>query len=185
MQESNRRSVTLVLGGVRSGKSRYGQRLAERAGEVVFVATAQSRADEEMRLKIERHRSDRPAAWRTVEERLELGAVIDREGSGCDLLLIDCLTMFAANLLEAEPGAGVRAEGPIAEMCAALGRARCDVVLISNEVGSGVVPAFALGRQFRDLLGEINQRVAAMADEVVLMVAGLPLMLKTANGGPR
>lgn len=183
VQESCRGSVTLVLGGVRSGKSRYGQRLAERSDDVVFVATAQEREDEEMRLKIARHRSDRPEVWRTIEEPLALGDAIDREGSRCEVLLIDCLTMFAANLLEREPGLGARAEDQMESLCKALGQAPCRVVLISNEVGSGVVPAFALGRQYRDLLGEINQRVAAIADEVVLMVAGLPLVLKSAAAG--
>ena len=181
MQEQSRRSVTLVLGGVRSGKSRYGQQLAERAGEVVFVATAQIRGDEEMRRKIERHQADRPGSWRTIEEPTALEAVLHREGSRCDLLVVDCLTTFAANLLEA----GGDLSASVDALCAAVGQAECSVVLISNEVGSGVVPAFALGRQFRDFLGELNQRVAAVADEVVLLVAGLPLVLKSATGGAR
>ena len=179
MQEFPRGPVTLVLGGVRSGKSRYGQRLAERADDVVFVATAQSRSDDEMRLKIERHRMDRPAGWRTVEEPLALAEVIRGEGGGCDLLLIDCLTMFAANLMEEAPAPGAVEERRIAALCEALRACSCAVVLVSNEVGSGVVPAFALGRQYRDLLGEINQRVAAIADDVVLMVAGLPMVVKS------
>jgi adenosylcobinamide kinase/adenosylcobinamide-phosphate guanylyltransferase len=177
MQEMGQGSVTLVLGGVRSGKSRYAQQLAEQAHRVVFIATARN-SDEEMRRKIERHRADRPEGWLTVEEPLELATVLTRHGGDCDLVIVDCLTIFAANLLEAE-GEDLDAIGRrIAELCAVLRTAACGVVLVSNEVGSGVVPAYPLGRRYRDLLGEINQSVARAANDVVLMVAGLPLALK-------
>jgi adenosylcobinamide kinase/adenosylcobinamide-phosphate guanylyltransferase len=172
MQNDHRKTVTLVLGGVRSGKSRYAQQLGERMERVVFLATAQP-GDEEMRRKIERHRNSRPQQWTTVEEPLALAEMIARHGPGCDLMIVDCLTFFASNLLHAELG-----EEPIDKLCAALASPPCAVVLVSNEVGSGVVPAYPLGRQFRDLLGEMNQRVAAVASNVVLLVAGLPLVLK-------
>ena len=173
-------AVTLVLGGVRSGKSRYAQRLAEHLDEgrtpVVFVATAKA-VDDEMRRKIDRHREDRPASWRTIEEPLELARIIAE--SEAEVLLIDCLTIFAASLMEAEPddlldGTDLRVEA----LCQALANAPCRIILVSNEVGSGVVPAYPMGRRYRDLLGEINQRVARVADDVILMVAGLPLALK-------
>jgi adenosylcobinamide kinase/adenosylcobinamide-phosphate guanylyltransferase len=174
MQETRRGSVTLVLGGVRSGKSRYAQQLAGPSRRVVFVATAKS-SDDEMRIKIERHRADRPKEWTTIEEPLELARVLAQHGSSCDVIVIDCLTIFAANLLETEASA---IDGRVAALCDALRSTGCAVVLVSNEVGSGVVPAYPLGRRFRDLLGEINQSIAKVADAVVLMVAGLPLALK-------
>ena len=184
MQQLQYRSVTLVLGGVRSGKSRYAQELAARSSRVTFLATAERRDDEEMRSKIERHRAERPAHWTTVEEPLDLAGAIQQAGSDCDVLLIDCLTLFAANLLEAHGESAellqVRVDTPVEAFCDALRSVPCSVVLVSNEVGSGVVPAYVLGRQYRDLVGEINQRVAALADTVILMVAGLPLALKGA-----
>jgi adenosylcobinamide kinase / adenosylcobinamide-phosphate guanylyltransferase len=172
MEKDHRKPVTLVLGGVRSGKSRYAQRLGERARRVVFVATAQP-GDEEMQRKIDVHRTGRPQHWTTVEEPLALAETIAAHGPGCDLMIVDCLTLFATNLLHAEAG-----EEPVASLCTALADPPCPVVLVSNEVGSGVVPPYPLGRQFRDLLGEINQRVATVASDVVLLVAGLPLVLK-------
>ena len=171
-------SVILVLGGVRSGKSRYAQLLAERSGQVTFIATAERRDDEEMRLKIERHRAERPSRWVTVEEPLALAQAI-RSGAGVsNLILVDCLTLFAANLLEAYGENETTLQSQIDDLCGALRSTSRTVILVSNEVGSGVVPEYASGRRFRDLVGEINQRVAAIADDVLFMVAGLPLALK-------
>jgi adenosylcobinamide kinase/adenosylcobinamide-phosphate guanylyltransferase len=181
MQENRRNRVTLVLGGVRSGKSRYAQQLGEQIERVLFVATAPaSGSDDEMRAKIERHRADRPAGWATVEEPLELARVLTEQGAEYDLAIVDCLTLFVANLLHAENEEQNEAilDRQTTALCAALAAAPCDVVLVSNEVGSGVVPAYALGRRFRDALGELNQRVAEAADDVLLLVAGLPLALK-------
>jgi adenosylcobinamide kinase/adenosylcobinamide-phosphate guanylyltransferase len=177
MQETSQGSVTLVLGGVRSGKSRYAQQLAEQSRHVVFVATAKI-TDDEMRVKIDRHREERPKEWLTVEEPLELAKELAQHDLDCEVIVVDCLTIFAANLLEAEGENGAAIEGRVEALCDALRAIRCSVVLVSNEVGSGVVPAYPLGRRYRDLLGEINQRVARVADDVVLMVAGLPLALK-------
>lgn len=178
MQKTSANSVTLVLGGVRSGKSRYAQQLAGQSGRVVFIATAEARDDEEMHRKIERHRAERPAHWTTVEEPIALASALRSSEPNADAILIDCLTIFAASLMEkfSRDDAGLQAH--LTELCDALQTTRCRVILVSNEVGSGVVPAHALGRRFRDLLGEINQRVAAAADTVLLMVAGLPLALK-------
>lgn len=179
MQESHRNSVTLVLGGVRSGKSRFALQLAARARDVVFVATAQA-SDAEMRAKIERHQRERPAHWRTVEEPLDLAGVISGCSAACELMVIDCLTLFAANLMEAYGEEVAALDDRITQLCRAIQLAECALVLVSNEVGSGIVPAYPAGRRFRDVLGEINQRIAAQADRVVLMVAGLPLAMKGA-----
>lgn len=178
MNENATASVSLVLGGVRSGKSRHAQQLAERARDVVFVATG-SAADEEMSLRIERHRAERPAHWRTVEEPLKLPPIIRDIAPSADLILVDCLTFFAATLLERCGNNAAELEGHIEDLCRVLTTPPCSIVLVSNEVGSGVVPPYPLGRRYRDLLGEINQRVASVADHVVLMVAGLPLSLKS------
>jgi adenosylcobinamide kinase/adenosylcobinamide-phosphate guanylyltransferase len=178
MQQLRPHSVTLILGGVRSGKSRYAQDLAARSERVTFIATAEPREDAEMRHKIERHRADRPQTWATVEEPLRLAAAVTEASQQSQTILIDCLTIFAANLLEAHAEDPSALETLIQELCEVLQRAPCDVILVSNEVGSGVVPAYASGRRFRDLVGELNQRVAAVADTVLLIVAGLPLALK-------
>jgi adenosylcobinamide kinase/adenosylcobinamide-phosphate guanylyltransferase len=179
MPDKSRKAITLVLGGVRSGKSRYVQTLAAGVSPVAFVATARrSDSDEEMRLKIERHRVERPPEWRTIEEPLHIDRVLVQEGSNYQMLLVDCLTLYAANLLDAERGNLIAVEERLQSLYAALRSVPCSVALVSNEVGSGIVPAFPEGRKYRDLLGEINQRVASAADIVLLMVAGLPLALK-------
>jgi adenosylcobinamide kinase / adenosylcobinamide-phosphate guanylyltransferase len=174
MQSSRRNMVTLLLGGVRSGKSHYAQQLGESAERVVFVATAQPGDDEEMRRKVDRHRNTRPQHWQTVEEPLALAKTIAHHGPTCDLMIIDCLTFFAANLLDA----GADDQTSIEALCRVLQSPPCSVVLVSNEVGSGVVPEYPSGRRFRDLLGEMNQRIAQVASNVLLLVAGLPLVLK-------
>ncbi|HZR56694.1 MAG TPA: bifunctional adenosylcobinamide kinase/adenosylcobinamide-phosphate guanylyltransferase [Terriglobales bacterium] len=177
MQEAYRKTLTLVLGGVRSGKSRYAQQLGSRVFPVTFIATARI-CDDEMRDKVERHRNERSKDWNTVEEPLELAHALAQHGSTNRLLIIDCLTLFAANLLAAEGGNLESIDNRIQSLCDALISVPCSVVLVSNEVGSGVVPAYSAGRRFRDLLGEVNQRIASLADNVVFMVAGLPLALK-------
>lgn len=177
MQEISRKAITLVLGGVRSGKSRFAQTLAARSSSVAFIATAQP-LDEEMHLKIQRHLAERPKEWRTIEEPLNLDGVLVDQGSKHQILLVDCLTLYAANLLEAECGNPAAIEERLQRFYAALRSVPCSVALVSNEVGSGVVPPFPEGRRYRDVLGEINQRVASIADNVLLMVAGLPLALK-------
>jgi adenosylcobinamide kinase/adenosylcobinamide-phosphate guanylyltransferase len=177
MQEQHRNRVTLVLGGVRSGKSRFALEIASCAPNVTFIATARS-SDEEMRRKIERHQSERPPHWRTREEPLQLAEAISSEQDASDTTIVDCLTLFAANLMEAYGEDRAAIDAAIDLFCSALRKTDRRIVLVSNEVGSGIVPAYAAGRQFRDLLGEMNQRVAAVADNVVLMVAGLHLPIK-------
>jgi adenosylcobinamide kinase / adenosylcobinamide-phosphate guanylyltransferase len=174
MQTTRRNTVTLVLGGARSGKSHYAQQLGERAARVVFLATATAGDDHEMQRKIELHQGSRPLHWQTVEEPLKLAEAIARHGASCDLMIIDCLTFFAANLLDAEGDE----QSAVEALCTVLKSPPCSIVLVSNEVGSGVVPAYTSGRRFRDLLGEMNQSVARVASNVLLLIAGLPLVLK-------
>ena len=177
MQETHRKSVTFVLGGVRSGKSRFAEKLASRASSVAFLATAKP-SDAEMSAKIKRHQDERPKHWHTFEEPVEIARTLTEQGPNYELFLIDCLTIFAANLLDARAADSVSIETRIDQFCNALRSTPSTIILVSNEVGSGVVPAYSAGREFRDLLGEINQHVAALADNVLLMVAGLPLVLK-------
>lgn len=166
----------LVLGGVRSGKSRYAQREASRFGRVTFVATAR-RSDAEMRRKIATHRRERPRQWKTVEAHLNLDKVILREGASADLLLVDCLTTYCGGLMSAR-GVSLAKREHLASVMDAIATTRASIFLVSNEVGSGVVPAFKSGRVYRDFLGEVNQQVARVASHVVLLVAGIPVPIK-------
>ena len=167
-------TVLLVLGGARSGKSRHAQRQAEETGLTpIFVATAQA-FDAEMVDRIARHRTDRGPEWETVEAPLELAEVIAGRAAPDKVLLVDCLTLWTSNLLLAERDA----DAATAALVEALGKAEGPVILVSNEVGLGIVPDNALARRFRDLAGTINQRVAEAADEVRFVAAGLPLRLK-------
>ncbi len=182
MQERDRKTVTLVLGGVRSGKSRWAQEFASKFDRVAYVATAQAR-DAEMREKIHRHQEDRPKHWQTLEEPLQLARVLTDHATEFDILLVDCLTVFVANLMEAAETDPDSFGWRIESLVEALRETPVSLVLVSNEVGCGLVPPYPAGRRYRDALGELNQRVAALADNVVLMVAGLPLALKGNIGG--
>lgn len=169
--------VTLILGGARSGKSHYAQALAARAEDVVVLAPLVP-SDEEMRIKVERHRRERPATWKTVESPFDLDRVVTQYGTGGAFLLIDCLTTYTANLMTAENGNSEAILRRIDCLCSALASTSARVAIVSNEVGSGVVPAYASGCQFRDLLGEANQRIAGISRNVVLMIAGCPFPVK-------
>jgi adenosylcobinamide kinase/adenosylcobinamide-phosphate guanylyltransferase len=163
--------LTLVLGGARSGKSRYGEELVRRtAPPWTYVATAEA-WDTEMAERIAHHRERRNASWKTLDAPLELAAVVDRLTGPT---LIDCLTLWLSNVMLA--GRDVEAESEA--LLAALRRAPGPLVVVSNEVGLGIVPDTPLGRAFRDAQGRLNQRVAAAADRVIFMAAGLPLNLK-------
>lgn len=166
-----------VLGGARSGKSALAERLARETGLArVYLATAQA-FDAEMAARIARHRADRGEGWRTVEAPHDLAGALARvDGEAC-VVLVDCLTLWLSNRMLA--GADVEAES--AQLCTALAAMRAPVVAVSNEVGFGIVPDTALGRRFRDAQGRLNQQVAALADLAVLVVAGLPLVLKDAR----
>jgi adenosylcobinamide kinase/adenosylcobinamide-phosphate guanylyltransferase len=167
-------ALTLVLGGARSGKSRHAERLLESAASGgTYCATAEAR-DDEMARRIAAHRARRGRFWHTVEAPLALTPVIASAARSERPLLIDCLTLWLSNLLLA----GKPVDEETAALCAALRLAVGPVVLVANEVGMGLVPETPLGRQFRDAAGCLNQEVAALADRVVFVAAGLPLVLK-------
>ena len=174
--------VTLVLGGVRSGKSRYELHRVTDVGQMTFIATAQA-LDEEMRIRIERHRMERPAHWRTLEAPLQLAEALEvARQQGAEAVVVDCLTLWVSNLM-GEHGEDLSAiYAAFDALCSVLKQYPIPAWLVSNEVGSGVVPAFEMGRLYRDLLGELNQRVASIAGEVTVMIAGLPLFLKSIAG---
>ncbi|MDE3180765.1 MAG: bifunctional adenosylcobinamide kinase/adenosylcobinamide-phosphate guanylyltransferase [Acidobacteriota bacterium] len=171
------KSITLILGGARSGKSRYALNLASEFKRVTFIATARA-SDVEMRRKIDAHRAERPPSWRTVEVPRELPDALRKEGRKSDVLLIDCLTVYLANILGSKDGSAQRFRGHLQEICEALQVAEASTIVVSNEVGSGIVPAYRSGRIYRDLLGQFNQEIARIADRVIFMVAGLPLTIK-------
>jgi len=169
-------AVTLVLGGARSGKSRYAETLVMAAAtSAVYLATAEP-GDDEMAARIAEHRARRGAVWRTVEAPLGLAAAIATHTARERPILVDCLTLWLSNLL----GVGRIVEHETEILCAALRNAAGPVVLVANEVGLGLVPETPLGREFRDAAGRLNQDIAALADRVVFIAAGLPLVLKGA-----
>lgn len=168
--------LTLVLGGARSGKSRYAERLVETAASAgTYCATAEP-GDAEMAARIAAHRARRGPFWRTVEAPRALARAIDGEARPECPLLVDCLTLWLSNLMLEE----ARLDEEVATLRAALRDARGPVVLVANEVGLGLVPETPLGRRFRDHAGWLNQEIAALADRVVFVAAGLPLVLKAA-----
>jgi adenosylcobinamide kinase/adenosylcobinamide-phosphate guanylyltransferase len=176
-------SSLLVLGGARSGKSRFAVDCQPPLAPVTFIATALA-FDDDMAQRIDRHRADRPRHWRTVEEPLELVARVRDACAGGQAVVVDCLTVWVANLmLRGDRDEHIEKQG--AELAALVGLRPADLTLVSNEVGLGVVPPTDEGRRFRDVLGRVNQQVAAAADRVVFMVAGLPLTVKDATAGLR
>jgi adenosylcobinamide kinase/adenosylcobinamide-phosphate guanylyltransferase len=170
--------LTLILGGARSGKSAFAERMAHESGlDLLYLATAQAH-DDEMTERIARHRRRRDPAWATVEEPLALADTLRREMRPGRLVLVDCLTLWLSNLLHA--GKDVAAERD--RMVEGLRGRAGPVLLVSNEVGQGIVPANALARRFVDEAGLLHQAVAAVAHRVVLLVAGLALELKPRGG---
>lgn len=172
------KKITFVLGGCRSGKSRHALELAERidGDRKVFVATCVPR-DQEMAQRVARHQAERHAGWDTLEEPIHIGDAITRHSSDCDLMLVDCMTLWMSNILmetESLEDAGRHVDA----LVQALENARCPVIVVSNEVGAGIVPENRLARLFRDATGFANQKVAACADEVVWTVAGIPVKIK-------
>ena len=165
---------TLVLGGAASGKSIYAEGLlTQRKGRLLYIATAKP-TDGEMFQKVSDHRSRRGELWTTIEEPLGLVEVLERSDESQALILVDCLTLWLSNLMEAQMDILTETKRLVETINEGQGR----LVLVSNETGSGVVPDNALARNFRNLQGRLNQEIAAAADEVILITAGIPLILK-------
>jgi adenosylcobinamide kinase / adenosylcobinamide-phosphate guanylyltransferase len=188
--------LIFILGGVRSGKSSYAEKIAREQGgdDVLYVATAEVK-DDEMQDRAEKHRTSRPSTWRTLEAPYKVGERIKENVADSKIILVDCITMLVANHLLGAAGpkddpfgdpsadpfnpaieAAIIEEAKALAACAHDGDA--DMLVVSNEVGMGVVPAYDLGRAYRDMLGRANQELARHADQVYLLVAGLPMKVK-------
>lgn len=189
--EGKQKRFVLVTGGARSGKSAFAERLAAQSGKkVIYLATA-TVEDPEMALRVERHRRRRPPDWETVEEPLAAAEVIARAGAPDRLILVDCLSLFLGNHLRQAGGFfgggqedfSAEEEERVLRACeglaGAIASSPADVVVVTNEVGWGLVPPYPSGRIYRDLLGAANQRLAAVADEVYLVVCGLPVEIRS------
>lgn len=172
--------LTLVIGGARSGKSRFAQSLCPQGARVAYIATAVA-GDDEMGVRIARHRRDRPAAWVTVEEPLALAQTVARHAPEFDFILVDCLTVWLSNFCwqQRECSAEV-VERTACDEIARLAQASAPshVVMVTNEVGCGIVPETRVGRDFRDLHGIVNQWLARESDFVYHAVAGIPVLIK-------
>ena len=190
--------LILILGGARSGKSAFAERLAASSGRTVtYIATATA-GDDEMRTRIAHHRASRPREWHTIEEPLDLAGAVRQAYRFADVLLLDCVTLWLGNMLSQEPGQRENDDKSIEELrirsnlfdeaclkqvdalLAVVQSAELNktLIVVTNEVGLGVVPAYPLGRVYRDTLGYVNQRLAQAADRVYLMVAGMAVDIK-------
>ncbi|MCP3941813.1 MAG: bifunctional adenosylcobinamide kinase/adenosylcobinamide-phosphate guanylyltransferase [Desulfobacteraceae bacterium] len=179
----NKAKITLVIGGCRSGKSRSALNAANqiKGGQIkghqkIFLATSVP-MDPEMDKRVASHRAERGADWQTVEEPVEIHKSIEQVSQTADVILVDCLTLWTSNLLFAEYDEAKIMEA-LGLLIDALEKSLCPVFLVSNEVGYGIVPENFLARQFRDYAGLVNQKIAAMADRVILMVAGIEVPIK-------
>jgi len=168
----------LVLGGCRSGKSRYAEQwVTENFSDKVFVATLEARNDSEMDQRIALHLQSRGTGWLTVEEPLDLAGVLEKNETGSEVFLVDCLTMWLTNMMM-QDFSDEKIQGEVVRLCETVRGLDTSVVLVANEVGLGIVPESPLGRRFRDLAGWTNQQMAQACQQVVLVAAGLPLRLK-------
>jgi adenosylcobinamide kinase / adenosylcobinamide-phosphate guanylyltransferase len=176
--------LILILGGARSGKSTYAEKLAAEIGpHVLYIATAEI-GDEEMAARIAAHRQARPATWRTLEAPRHVGEALKVVTDRPDVLLLDCVTLLVSNIvlaMESEPQPVIEAavQAEIEAILTARAQLGVPLLIVSNEVGLGLVPEYPLGRLYRDVLGRANQYLAAQADRVLFMVAGLPLVVKS------
>ncbi len=171
------RKLTFILGGARSGKSTFAQQLAEaRDTEVLFVATAEA-GDEDMAARIARHQAERPAHWRTLEAPIDVAHTLTTVAPA-PVVVLDCVTLWVTNLLLRPNADWAMAEAELLQLLAWYDVQSSELIVVSNEVGLGIIPADTLSRTFREWLGWFNQRLAARADAVYLMVAGLPVVIK-------
>ena len=175
---------TLILGGARSGKSRLAVEMAQkRGGDVLFVATAEAR-DDEMKRRIAAHRQVRPTGWKTLEAQTHIGTQIKRHIGKAQTVIIDCVTLLVNNIFEPynentdASQIEKTVETEIKELLECIDKSEALFIIVSNELGLGIIPADKISRLYRDILGRANQMLAAHADEVYLLVAGLPIAIK-------
>jgi adenosylcobinamide kinase/adenosylcobinamide-phosphate guanylyltransferase len=176
--------TTLIIGGCRSGKSGHALDLGEKSAgrRNLFVATGQA-GDPEMEKRIKRHQEERGDRWQTVEEPVDIVGVLEQQGPGADIAIIDCLTLWTSNLMMAfdTDETIIREMHRLSQL---ITEPPCPIILVSNEVGLGIVPENPLARRFRDLTGWCNQRVSKACKRVVWMVAGIPVTIKPSSGAP-
>jgi len=178
-------SMTFILGGARSGKSRFAQELAAKLGKrVLFVATGEA-LDEEMYARIETHKRSRIPTWKTLEAPTNVAKALRNKIGDAEVIIVDCMTLLVSNLMGTEDIDAETLEKKVAaelkELVAFMRTRESHFIIVSNEVGLGVVPAYPAGRLYRDALGMANQMLARNADEVYFMVAGIPIPLKGAH----
>jgi len=172
------KETILVIGGCRSGKSRHALELAEKisGSKRIFIATCMP-LDDEMKERIDRHKKERDKNWKTIEAPVELPEVVNEKSREGDVILVDCLTLWINNILMETESTGI-IDDHIQKLIIALKEAKCPIIMVSNEVGAGIVPENRLARQFRDLAGFTNQKVAECVESVIWMVAGIPVSIK-------
>ena len=165
----------LITGGSRSGKSRYALELAKCAENPFYIATA-AVGDDEMRDRISKHQQERGSNWQTIEEEIKIAdAVKTAQSAGSDCIVIDCLTLWTSNIMFKD---NLKIEDEIQKVIECINRTSVKLIFVTNEVGSGIVPANALSREFRDSAGIVNQKVAAAVEAVILTVSGIPIQIK-------
>ena len=177
-------SITLILGGARSGKSDYAEQLGRESGKsVLFIATATA-FDDEMRERIKNHRATRPLEWQTLEVPMNISAALSAEKFTAEIVIVDCMTLLVSNILLSLPEDSSfelvmqEVKDEVNSLLAAQKKIGGEWLIVSNEVGLGIVPAYPLGRMYRDALGRANQMLAREAQKVIFMVAGIPMVIK-------
>jgi adenosylcobinamide kinase/adenosylcobinamide-phosphate guanylyltransferase len=166
-----------ISGGARSGKSRYAVNLAKSCGKkIVFIATG-SGGDSEMKQRIKLHKKSRPRTWRVIEEEINIDAALRKAKADCDAILIDCMGLFISNFMAVE-SRDKKIEEKLREVIGQIKKMSSSVIIVSNEVGMGIVADNPEARRFRDLLGRVNQMMAKEADKVIMMYAGIPMVIK-------
>jgi len=168
-------TIYLVTGGAKSGKTAYSLSLANRYEKKCYLATAEAR-DDEMRDRIAKHKKERGDEWETIEEPFHVNKIIREKGSEFDVILLDCITLWISNLIlefdEERISEEVQAFEEVLQSCS------CSLVIVTNELGSGIVPENDLARKYRDIIGSVNQKIAKIADKVTLVVSGIPMLMK-------
>ena len=172
------KEIIFVIGGCRSGKSNHALQTAEKmpGNRKIYIATCVPQ-DAEMKRRVAKHQKERSRSWATVEEPIDLPAAISERSQNADVILVDCLTLWVSNLLM-ETSDEEKLEETISQLTDTLEKARCPIVLVSNEIGTGIVPENTLARQYRDIIGLANQAVAKTAGKVIWMIAGIPVTVK-------